>query len=111
MSPSVPSARRCNRSLHFRPSRIRTLEFQVNAIGRKDAEVVVCVVDSGDHCSSAEVDLFRVRPSQKNIEDTSEPQDRHETAENPVNLSSDAVAEEEFTGLGRRQMRFPARFD
>jgi len=48
---------------------------------------------------------------QKNIEDTSEPQDHHETEHNAVNLSSDAVAEKEFPGLGRRQFRFPARVD
>jgi hypothetical protein len=48
---------------------------------------------------------------QKNIEDTSEPQDHHETDHNAANLSSDAVAEKEFLGLGRRQFRFPGIID
>ena len=44
-----------------------------------------------------------------NIEDTAEPQNRHETEHNAVNLSTDAVAEKQFPGLGRKQFRFPAR--
>jgi len=48
---------------------------------------------------------------QKNVEDTAEPQGNNETEHNAVNLSSDAIAEKEFPGLGRRQFRFPARID
>jgi hypothetical protein len=48
---------------------------------------------------------------QKNIEDTAQPKDNNETEHNVVNMSTDAVAEKDFPGLGRRQMRFPARID
>src|ERR1700733_5978676 len=48
-----------NRSFHFRPVRIRALEVQINAVGRRDAEVVVRVVDSWNYGAAAKVELFR----------------------------------------------------
>lgn len=48
---------------------------------------------------------------QKNVEDTAQPQDKHETPHNPVNLSTDAQAEKDFPGLGRGPQRMPTRID
>src|SRR5258708_4497464 len=50
-----------NRSLHFRAGRIWALEFQVNAIGVENGDVVMCVVDSWNYGAPVEVDLLRVR--------------------------------------------------
>ena len=48
---------------------------------------------------------------QQNIEDTSEPQDHHETEHNAVNLSTDAQAVKDFPTLGRSSQMIPPRHD
>lgn len=46
---------------------------------------------------------------QENIEDKSEPWDRHETPHNPINELVDTEARKEFPGLGQAKTRFPPR--
>jgi hypothetical protein len=47
--------------------------------------------------------------SQKNIEETSEPQERHETPHNQANTTRDVAAEREFPEIRPHSNRFPSR--
>jgi hypothetical protein len=46
---------------------------------------------------------------QKNIEDTVQPVDQHQTPHNVVNQTTDVEAQKDFPGLGLHQNRFPHR--
>ena len=49
-----------NRSLHFWPRRIGALDLQVNTVRSRNAQVIVGIVDSGNHRLAVQVDLFSV---------------------------------------------------